>query len=460
MLRLFPYFLIVFLTGSLINPASAQNTIVLTWNDVVGISRIENLDLAIQKKEYQYQKYNEWKAISDFLPSVDYQYQVTKNIELPVFVFEIQEMGQTVRQEVRVGADYNFTHAFQLSLPIFTGGSRFANWRIQKNLKKSVREQLRDKEDDIVLQSLEAYFNLMLASSLIDVNSQSVEAAKANLDQVEKFYEAGAASKLDYLRAKARYSSTLPPMTTAVNSKKMAEQNLKFLLNIDKDDSLVVLDQLKQMMFLDENNLSPLSELQENAITDRPDIAGMEFQNKAVGDQRIIAASRFLPSVAMNASVQHQAQSNTSDVSSEDYIRVKSATLSVQLPLFEGGKRLIDLQQSKIKNKQSAIQLDLLKKSIYLDVENNYNRFREARTNLVSLKEASEETKEALRLADLNYREGIITQVEVLTAQLSFITSEEEYRNGIYQYNVSQLRLLRSIGKLKTIWNQQENNHE
>ncbi len=454
MLKPLQNFLFIFLIILLVNPTSAQNTIVLTWNDVVGISRSENLDLAIQRKEYQHQKFNEWKAISDFLPSLDYQYQVTKNIELPVFVFEIQEMGQTVRQEVRVGADYNFTHAFQLQLPIFTGGSRFANWRIQKNLKKSVREQLRDKEDDIVLQSLEAYFNLMLASSLIDVNRQSVEAAKANFDQVEKFYEAGAASKLDYLRAKARYSSTLPPLTTAINSRKMSEQNLKFLLNIDKDDSLIVLDQLKRMEFLDENNLAPLAELQENALMDRPDVAGMEFQNKAVSDQKIMAASRFLPTVAMNASVQHQAQSNSSDVSSDDYIRVKSATLSVQLPLFEGGKRLIDLQQSKIRDKQSDIQLDLLKKSIYLDVENNYNRFREARTNLISLKEASEETREALRLADLNYREGIITQVEVLTAQLSFITSEEEYRNGIYQYNVSQLRLLKSTGKLNTIWNQ------
>ena len=38
------------------NSAKAQNIITLTWNDVIGISRIENLDLNIQKQEYHYQK--------------------------------------------------------------------------------------------------------------------------------------------------------------------------------------------------------------------------------------------------------------------------------------------------------------------------------------------------------------------------------------------------------------------
>ncbi len=425
--------------------AFAQEIVTLTWNDVVGISRLHNLDLKAARQDYRYQRLNEWKALSDFVPTISYSFRAVNNIELPEFVF----MGQ----RIRVGTEYNFTHVFELQYPIFTGGLRFANWRIQRNLKKSLSEELRNKEDDVVSSALESYFNIMLANELIDVNQRAYQAAKANLDQVEKFYKVGAASQLDYLRAKSRYSSTIPQLSSARNAKKLAEQNLKFILNLPPQDSLVVLDTLKKIDFLGNFQNADLTNLRQTALQERPDLKGAQYQRNATKDQKLASASQFLPSVVFTSDIQQQAQLNTSEVAWDDYTRIKSAAISIQFPLFQGGKRALNYQQARIQDKKAGIQLDQFKRSILLDVENSYNQFQEADKNLASLLQTKQEAEEALRLANLTYEEGISTQVDVLGAQLSFTGSEVNYQQGIFNYNVSQLHLLKAIGKLNIIWN-------
>ncbi len=437
---------VIFLLFNLHFTASAQKVISLTWNEVVGISQKHNLDIQIQRQDFKHQNLNKWKSLSDFLPKINYQFQATNNIERPVFV--IPNFG-----EVRFGTNYSFTQVFQLQYPLFTGGARWANWRIQENLKQSLEAQLQNKEENVVLQALEAYFNIILSDALIKVNKRSYDAALANFEQVEKFYEAGAASQLDYLRAKSRLSSTKPDLTSAENSKVMAQENLKFILDINPEDSLLVLDSLKQMDFLKEFNSKSVPELQKLALKQRADLESARHQKDAAGKQKWISTSQFLPSVVLNANVQHQAQLNDKNVSREDYVRSKAATISLQFPLFQGAKRVLDYQQAQINNKKAQLQVKKLVRSIQLEVENNFNQLIESKINLESLRQATGEAREALRLANLTYEEGISTQLDVLNAQLQLTNSEVQYQRGVYNYNISQLRLLKAIGKLNSIWN-------
>ncbi len=424
--------------------ATAGDIITLTWRQVVGIGIKQNLDLQIMRQDYRTQSLNQWKAVSDFLPTVNYNFQAVNNVELPLMVF----MGRSFR----IGTKYNFTHVFQAQLPLFTGGLRFDNYKIQKYSKRSLQALLKNKESDIALKVTEAYFQVILSNDLVRVNQRALQAAQANLRQVQKFFKTGAASKLDLLRAQTRYSQSLPRLTSAKNKRKMAVDNLKFLLNFNLQDSIVVLDTLRQMNFLKDFANLPLAQLQEIALQSRSDLQSMAFRKKAVGMQKWIAAGRFLPQIVLSANVQHQAFLDNSKVRWDDYTRAKSAAIAVQFPLFEGGKRLIEMQQARIQEQKIRLQQRQLRQAALLNVKNSFNSFKEAQENLQSLRQAFAQAKEALRLANLSYKEGLSTQVDVLNAQAAFTSSELQYRQGIYQYDVAQLELLKAIGKLKTIW--------
>ena len=69
-----------------------------------------------------------------------------------------------------------------------------------------------------------------------------------------------------------------------------------------------------------------------------------------------------------------------------------------------------------------------------------------------SLKDALDQFNESLRISNLLYAQGMSNQLDVLNAQLLYTKSKSDYLQGIYNYNVNQLALLKSVGLLDKIW--------
>ncbi|MCB0744794.1 MAG: hypothetical protein KDC67_12875, partial [Ignavibacteriae bacterium] len=67
-----------------------KKIIQLSLNEVIGISKSENLSLRSKILDYEYQNLETWKSYSNFLPTLSYTAIGVNNLELPVFVF----MGQ------------------------------------------------------------------------------------------------------------------------------------------------------------------------------------------------------------------------------------------------------------------------------------------------------------------------------------------------------------------------------
>lgn len=421
-----------------------KNIIYLSWKNVVDISLKENLSLQSKQLDYKLQDYETWKSLSYFLPSINYQGIVQKNVELPVFVF----MGQ----RFVVGTPYNFQHSLSLSFPILTGGSRWFNYQIQKTLKKSLSEELEGKEEETVLNAVQSYYSIILSSEMTKTAEEAVNVAKQNLEQVEKFYKAGTATELDLQRAKAQYSSTLPMLESAFSNRKLSVQRLKSILNIPLTDSLVILDQLDKEDFLKDFAKYSLESLKEISKDNRSDLKSLNYQHEAVKEGEKIALGQFSPTVAIAASVDHAAPMNSSKVTWSDYIRSKSVMLSVQWPLFEGGRRIIDYQKAKIKTDQLNLLIKQLEYGVDLEIEQAYYSFNEASKNLISLKDALDQFKESLRISNLLYSQGMSNQLDVLNAQLLYTKSKTDYLQGIYNYNINQLALLKAIGQLDKIW--------
>lgn len=421
-----------------------KNIIFLSWESVIQTALKDNLALKSKKLDLKSQSLQTWKSLSTFLPTFTYQGIMQKNVELPVFVF----MGQ----KFAVGTPYNFQHTLSLSLPIFTGGSRWFNYKIQKNIEKSLREELDGKKEETVLKALMAYYGIILSEEMKNSSEEAVNVARGNLEQVQKFYNAGTATELDLQRAKAQYSSSLPMLESAISSKKLSLQRMKSILNIPLEDSLVVKDNLSKADFLNSYLKISLEEFKALSKENRNDIKALSFQREAAETGKKIAIGQFAPTLAVSASVDHSAPLENSNVMWSDYIRSKSITFSLIWHIFEGGSKIIDYQLAKIKADQMDIAIKQAKFGVDLDIEQSFNSFIEASKSLESLADAVEQYKESLRISNLLYSQGMSSQLDVLNAQLLYTKSKSDYLQGIYNYNISQLVLLKSVGILDSIW--------
>ncbi|PKL87704.1 MAG: hypothetical protein CVV23_13875 [Ignavibacteriae bacterium HGW-Ignavibacteriae-2] len=439
------FIFLTFFSAGIFAQNTDKNVVYLSLEEVVGKAKTDNLSLKSKMLDFDMQNLEVWKAASGFLPTFSYQALATNNLELPVFVF----MGQ----RFVVGTKYTFQHGLDLTLPIFTGGARWFNLSAQSSLKKSLKAELEGKEEETVLSAIQAYYAIILSKSLFQTSFDAYKVADANLQQVQKFYAAGTATELDLQRAKAQLAYTLPRLEKAKSEKDLSAQRLKFLLNISLNDSLVVTDSLTVKDFLGELKFTKIEQLKEISLEHRSDIKSIAHKMEATGVGEKIALGRFLPNVAFSASVMHQAPLENSSVQWNDYIRSKSLTLALSWPLFEGGKKVIEYQEAKIRTEQMKILYEQVDDQRVLQVEESYSLYIEAIKNLESLKEAMLQAGESLRLSNLLYNEGMSTQLDVLNAQLFYTGSKTEYYNGIFNYNVSQLNLLYSIGLLDNIWN-------
>ena len=437
--------MLIFLTITFTLLPQQKDIIYLSWNEVIDKTLNDNLSIKSKRLDYDAQNLEVWRAYSNFLPTVNYQGIGTYNIELPTIVF----MGQ----KFTMGTKYVFQHSIDATLPVFTGGSRFFNVKVQSLLKKSLSEELKGKEEDAVLQTLQAYYGIILANELSKSSKEAVEVAESNLKQVKLFYEEGSATQLDLQRAQAQYYSTLPLFESAESNRILSYQTLKMLLDIDLNDSLVVTDSLSTKDFLIEFRNEGLNELKMLSFENSSELKAINYKFDATDKSEYFSISAFLPTIALSANLQHQAFSDEDNIKWKDFVRSKTITLIASWPLFEGGRRFIDYQLASIKTDQMRLLKHQIEVQLNVAVEQNYFKYSEAVKNLKSLKEAMEQSKESLRLSNLLYAEGMSTQLDVLNAQLLYNNSRVQYLQGIYNYNVIQLQLLKSIGKLNTIWN-------
>jgi len=172
-------FLLVSVVWSIAQGQSDKRIIYLSWKNVVDLSLKDNPGLKLKSLEYKTQDLQTWKSLTYFLPTLQYQGIMQNNIELPVFVF----MGQ----RFVVGTPYTFQHSLSLSLPIYTGGSRWFNNSIQRDIRKSLAEELQGKEEETVLNSMQAYYGIILSEELAKSAEDAVEVANKTWTRFRNF---------------------------------------------------------------------------------------------------------------------------------------------------------------------------------------------------------------------------------------------------------------------------------
>jgi len=270
------------------------------------------------------------------------------------------------------------------------------------------------------------------------------------------FYNEGSATELDLQRAKAMYYSVLPQKESAESGRILALQNLKMMLNISAEDSVVVPDTLTIKEFMQTFDQTTLAEFRKLSLTNRAEMLMVKEQVNASRQGENMVISSALPVIALSGNLAHQAFSDDARIGPNDYSRSKALTLSVSWPLFEGGRRFINYQTARLQTEQAELMQKQTAYIISLETEQSFYKWHEAKTNLTSNEESMKQAKESLRLSHLLYSEGMSTQLDVLNAQLFYQNSKVQYLQGMYQYNVTQLQLLRSAGKLFTVWNNNE----
>lgn len=399
----------------------------LTITEVIQIAYKSNKDIQMQEQEVAVAKAKVIAAASIFYPQVNLQASYTRN-------------DSVLAQNIYSG--YLNDHLLKLaaSQSLYSGGANLANFNQAKLSFDVQNETLRAKKLDIEFDAKRLYYGLLLAYETERIAKDALNQAIAHYENVKQMYKHGTASKFDMLQSGVQVPLLEPDLVKAQNEIDLLKADLNKLLGSKPDLPVETQDNLGYTFIGIKEN-----EFLKTAYLDRP-----EMRLKSLGidiDKWEIqmAKSGYRPSVDLLAGYSYRSNNlgNLLDRKQRNW----NAGIAVNIPIFEGFSTKAKVDAAKARYTQAKIDKDNLVDSIAVEVRKACLDLKKSAAIIQSQKDNVEEAKEALRISEVSYANGVAINLDVLDSQVSLAQIQRNLASGIYDYLMAQAYLDRSIGK-------------
>jgi outer membrane protein TolC len=120
--------------------------------------------------------------------------------------------------------------------------------------------------------------------------------------------------------------------------------------------------------------------------------------------------------------------------------------LQLSFPIFEGGKRIQEIEQASLELKRYDYNIISLKDSINTEYITAIGQYKSNLINYNFLKENLGLAKDVYNTIQLQYKSGIKTYLDVITAETDLRTTQANFNNALFQLLISKLDVQRALG--------------
>jgi outer membrane protein len=420
------------------NIGFSQEKLKLSLEESVDLALRQNPQHLATSKRVDAARSGVREAVSAFFPSLNGQGMRTLSEKVMELEFPSMIPGQPPqRVEIDFTRDYQFS--LSLSVPLFTGGQLVSGFRQADYNLKSSKEELRRSKQSTVLNTKRAFYGILLAEDFVKVSQEAVRDAEEFYKNVKVQYEVGMASQFDLLRSEVRLANLKPQLIRAKNSLEIAKLNLKTILGIDlsKDIEIEGMIEYKPVTI-------NVDECISTALKNRPELKQLTFQEGIAKQGLNMARASGFPSVAISGQYNYWAdQFNFKDDNWQNYY---SLNLVLNIPIFNGLSTSARVAKSRAMIKELELTQDGLIDMLKFEVRQAVLKIKEAEQSLLSQEKNVEQAEESLRIAELNYNEGLVTILDVQQAQTALAQSKTNYSQALYDYVVARAELDKAMG--------------
>ncbi len=332
----------------------------------------------------------------------------------------------------------NFILSFDLSYEVDLWG------RVRHAVEASTA-QVRAGADDIEALKLAIqaeiasdYFSLRALDSEKELLATSIEAYRKSLELTRNRRARGMVSDLDVAQAET-VLQTAEAQLADTTLQRLKMQNALAVL-AGKNASVFLLAEKTSMPA---SIIIPTG-LPSELLERRPDIAAAERRMAAANANVGVATAAFFPVVRF----QGLAGLQSGDVGTlfDWPSRFWGVGPSLSLPLFDGGQRLAGLRQSKASYEETVAKYRQTVLTAFAEVENNiaagHLLAREYERETAALLSA----RRQLEIAETRYKSGLVTYLEVATAQNTSLGIERTAVRLKGQQLIAAVALIKALG--------------
>ncbi len=431
-------FLLVFVFGQATAGRAQEEKITLTLEKSISLALSQNPYYLASQERVDAASSRVREAAAQFFPSLNAQ--ALHNLDEKVFVLEFPSFipgGRPQRVAVDFTRDYQFSLNF--SLPLFTGGRLSSGYRSAKYNLMSSEEAVRQTSQETVFNVKRGFYNYLLTKELVKVSEEALDLAEKLLQNVKNMAEVGMASRLDLLRGEVRVANLKPPVIQAKNNVALAEISLKTLLGLDVSQPVDIVGKVTY-----EPVEVNLDESLAKALANRPELNQLDYQKKMASEMARIARADYFPTIAISGNYNYWA--DFLNFKRDNWQNFYSFNLVLNIPIFNGLSTPARVAESKALIRELEFNQKGLINTIKFEVQSAFLTLNQAQESLLSQEKNIDAARESVRVAELNYAEGLVTILDVGSAQVALSEAQINYLRAMYDYVISLAQLEKAMG--------------
>jgi len=383
-----------------VQAVSAQTTAPAQLTDLINRA-IENYPKLKEANEYvNLSEARKDLAYGAYMPVISgdgsYRYgKPTPSIKFPV--------GGGVFQEVNFLPANNFDMGLKVQQPIWDFGRTGASVQKAKSDIATSKDNLESAKNTLAYQVAQVYFGIVFLNKSVDVQNEQIRLLEANERLISDKIKNGDALKFDLLSTQVKKNSAqnrLIDLQTQLRKQYdmlnmvTANTGYDYITAKDADENLFNADAVSA-----DNNFD-IKVLNDKLATSSWDVK--------------IAKRGWLPQLVANASAGYK-NGFVPDINKLMFNYNVGVGLSV--PIFSSARPNYQTKIAKINLQASTYALEAQKLSLNKDIAQAKNDVDATQRKLKNYELQIDQANEAVSLANARYKGGVITNLELLTAQ-------------------------------------------
>jgi outer membrane protein len=412
---------------SLLQQATLENIVAYTLKHQPAVQK-SALDEQITRSQVN-------SRLSQWYPEIDFDYNLQHNFQLQTAVF--------AGQQFPVGTYNTSTPAFAYSQNVFSGDLVLAAITAHDTRRLASQTTTSNKIDAVANVS-KAFYDVLLTQQQIKVTEEDILRLERSVKDAQSQYRNGIVDKTDYQRATILLNNANAQKKNDTELIKAKVAYLKSLMGYPASAPLEVVYDSAAL-----ENETGFDISQQVSYDNRIEYQMLQTQKRLKLSNLKYTKIAFTPTIQGFAGYDLNYFANTGAELYKNSYPSSFAGISLVFPIVNGGRRWMNIRQAKWQLKKTDWDITDAQNNISAQYAQAVAAYNVNLENYNTIKSNLDLSREVYKIIELQYRSGVKTYLEVLTAETDLRSSQINYFNALYQLLSAKIDLQRALGQLK-----------
>ncbi|MCF8372415.1 MAG: TolC family protein [Bacteroidales bacterium] len=383
-----------------------------------------------------------WETTSIGLPQVNAEVAYAHipdvpNMMLPASFFDPTAPADAMA-EIPVASKNNTDIKFTASQLIFSG-EYIVGLQASKVYKDLTKHSLSKSRNEIAEATDNAYVLVLVAQESKKLLEETLGNIEKLADETKAYYDEGFVEETDADQMAITVSSIKNSLSNLDRQVKLSYDLLRMHLGLEMDQEIELTQSLDELT--SQSGLESFI-LTDQSIYSNPDFLLVQTQEALMKLDYKRSMSTTLPSVAAFYQYTHKTNAPAMDFAPKAVMGV-----SVNVPIFASGQRLVQIQQAKIQLEKARNMREYAEQGLMLQMAEARNELKSSFDTYQNDKENMQLSKKIYDRTVIKYKEGISSSLDLTQVHNQYLEIQGKYFQSIMNLMNAKNKVIRLSGK-------------